>query len=86
MEGGPGSPPIRPIAPLSAPPTGLPDGTSPGQAAPEGELPPLRDGPTLYIPGQKFTSELYYNLANLGSKTASRVERSREREVHEGTW
>ena len=84
MEGGWGRPVIRPDAPLSQPPTGLFVGTLPWLSGLERVDFPCCGTIQLYIPGEGFTNEFYYNLADLGCRTASTVECPREWMVHEG--
>ena len=84
LEGGWGTPIIRPDAPLSQPPTGLFVGSLPWLSGLEKIDFPCCGTVQLYIPGEGYTNEFHYNLAGLGCKTASTVECPREWTVHEG--
>ncbi|MCD6320829.1 hypothetical protein J7L84_01085 [Candidatus Bipolaricaulota bacterium] len=84
MEGSFGKPVIRPDAPLSQPPTGLFVGSLPWLSGLEKVDFPCCGTIRLYIPGEGYTNEFHYNLADLGCRTAAEVECPREWTVHEG--
>ena len=84
MEGGLLGPTIRQNAPLSQPPTGLIIGTLPWVSGLDEVDFPCCGTIRLFIPGEGYTNEFYFNLADLGCRTASTVDCPREWEVHEG--